>query len=97
MKFECVKLRIQGIFYVRSNIEDYRDILNLRNTSSRKFVHVEKKANQDSRYYFNLVKKWKFYEKEDENDQGSDRDKMRFVFCGASCYFFSITGYSISF
>ena len=32
--------------------------------------------------------------KEDENDQGSDRGKMCFVFCGASSYFFSISSYS---
>ena len=36
---------------------------------------------------FNLVEKRKFYEKQDENDQGSDRGKMCFVFCGASCNF----------
>ena len=65
----------------------------LQNMSSRKFMHVEKKANQD----FNLIKKRKFYEKQDENDQGSNWGKMRFVFFWASCYLFSITGYSISF
>ena len=41
--------------------------------SSHKFMHVD----------FNLVKKRKFYEKQDEDDQGSDRGKMCFVFCGA--------------
>ena len=36
-------------------------------------------------------------EKLDENDRGSDRGKMCFVFCGASSYFFGISCYSKSF
>ena len=58
-------------------------------------MHVEKKANQDFAR-FNLVKK-RFYKKQDENDQGSDRGKMCFVFHGPPPTLFSISGYSNSF
>mgnify|MGYP001794383865 CR=1 FL=1 len=38
-------------------------------------MHVEKKTNQN-------LRRIKFYEKQYENDQGSNRGKMCFVFCG---------------
>ena len=101
MKFECVKIENNFFFigYSSRQIQYLRlpsFSIYLWNTSSCKFMHVEKKANQDlARSFF--LKKRKFYEKQDENDQGSDGSKICFVFCGASCYFFSISGYSKSF
>ena len=48
MKFECIKIKNWGLF-TSDPILKITVIFSiyLQNTSSRKFMHVEKKANQD--------------------------------------------------